>query len=59
MMEHAGVSSSKGRDREMAPRNMSLCHEDYFELKTAENQQMQEEFSVLALIHLKVGHSFP
>lgn len=41
----------------MAPQNVSLCHKDAFELKTAENQQIQEEFSVLTLIHLEVGAS--
>ena len=39
--------------------NTPLRHEDYFELKTIENQQIQEESSRTSLICLKAGHEFP
>ena len=33
----------------MPIQNMSLCHKDYFELKSIQKKQIQEKFSGLAL----------
>ena len=43
----------------MPPQNVTLQHNDYFELKAIKNQQMQEEFSRSPLICLKAVHEFP
>ena len=43
----------------MPRQNMALQHDRYFQLKTIENQQLQEEFSRTPLICIKAVREFP
>ena len=48
-----------GSDRDMSPQNMPLWHEDYFELKVLEKEQMQGKlFTAPNCLKIKVKN-FP
>ena len=54
-----GLQVTVERDQAISPQNMPLRHRDYFKLKAIENQQIQEELSVLVYPPKKQGVHFP